>query len=170
MDHSLDIFSGKVSFVLLSFFSDANISNIADDLCVTGRSYNETLGSDKVSNVLYYPSGIQGTDDSSNRITAVQAVTCSHPNILERAASGNGSGRCVLWAPADLWVVLCIILFPIYLSYTCTYYHLDCVRYLSAFFAFFHSLATFHREQEEMSLHVSFYPADPTKCKKVKIS
>ena len=35
------------------------------------------------------------------RITAVQAVTCSHPNIVERAASGNGSGRCVLWAPAD---------------------------------------------------------------------
>lgn len=34
------------------------------------------------------------------RITAVQAVTCSHPNVLERAASGNGSGRCVLWAPA----------------------------------------------------------------------
>jgi len=35
------------------------------------------------------------------RITAVQAVTCSHPSILERAASGNGSGRCVLWAPID---------------------------------------------------------------------
>ncbi|KAJ8078833.1 hypothetical protein PM082_013116 [Marasmius tenuissimus] len=33
------------------------------------------------------------------KITAVQAVTCSHPNIVERAASGNGSGRCVLWAP-----------------------------------------------------------------------
>lgn len=35
------------------------------------------------------------------RITAVQAVTCSHPKIVERAASGNGSGRCVLWAPSD---------------------------------------------------------------------
>ncbi|KDQ60939.1 hypothetical protein JAAARDRAFT_173322 [Jaapia argillacea MUCL 33604] len=35
------------------------------------------------------------------RITAVQAVTCSHPNVVERAASGNGSGRCVLWAPSD---------------------------------------------------------------------
>ncbi|KAI0054131.1 WD40 repeat-like protein [Auriscalpium vulgare] len=35
-------------------------------------------------------------------ITAVQAVTCSHPSIVERAASGNGSGRCVLWAPEDL--------------------------------------------------------------------
>lgn len=33
------------------------------------------------------------------RISAVQAVTCSHPNIAERAASGNASGRCVLWAP-----------------------------------------------------------------------
>ncbi|KAH7910178.1 WD40-repeat-containing domain protein [Hygrophoropsis aurantiaca] len=36
------------------------------------------------------------------RITAVQAVTCSHPGIVERAATGNASGRCVLWAPADL--------------------------------------------------------------------
>ncbi|KAJ6596949.1 WD40-repeat-containing domain protein [Mycena vulgaris] len=33
------------------------------------------------------------------RISAVQAVTCSHPSILERAVSGNASGRCVLWAP-----------------------------------------------------------------------
>ncbi|KAF9265426.1 WD40 repeat-like protein [Marasmius fiardii PR-910] len=36
-----------------------------------------------------------------NKITAVQAVTCSHPSIVERAASGNASGRCVLWAPVD---------------------------------------------------------------------
>ncbi|KAF6765248.1 WD40-repeat-containing domain protein [Ephemerocybe angulata] len=36
------------------------------------------------------------------RITAVQAVTCSHPSIVERVATGNGSGRCVLWAPEDL--------------------------------------------------------------------
>ncbi|KAI9466345.1 WD40 repeat-like protein [Lactarius psammicola] len=36
------------------------------------------------------------------RVSATQAVTCSHPNVVERAASGNGSGRCVLWAPADL--------------------------------------------------------------------
>ncbi|KIM87143.1 hypothetical protein PILCRDRAFT_815601 [Piloderma croceum F 1598] len=35
------------------------------------------------------------------KISAVQAVTCSHPNIVERAVSGNASGRCVLWAPAD---------------------------------------------------------------------
>ncbi|TFK42537.1 WD40-repeat-containing domain protein [Crucibulum laeve] len=35
------------------------------------------------------------------RITAVQAVTASHPSILERAVSGNASGRCVLWAPSD---------------------------------------------------------------------
>jgi hypothetical protein len=34
-------------------------------------------------------------------ITAVQAVTCSHPNIVERAASGNVSGRCFLWAPLE---------------------------------------------------------------------
>ena len=36
------------------------------------------------------------------RVTAVQAVTCAHPNIVERAVSGNASGRCVLWAPDDL--------------------------------------------------------------------
>ncbi|KAL4077073.1 WD40-repeat-containing domain protein [Scleroderma yunnanense] len=36
------------------------------------------------------------------RITAVQAVTCSHPNIVERCATGNASGRCVLWAPSDV--------------------------------------------------------------------
>ncbi|KAL4253869.1 WD repeat-containing DNA damage-binding protein [Abortiporus biennis] len=36
-----------------------------------------------------------------SRITAVQAVTCSHPSIVERAASGNASGRCVLWAPSE---------------------------------------------------------------------
>ncbi|KAG5645242.1 hypothetical protein DXG03_006659 [Asterophora parasitica] len=33
-----------------------------------------------------------------SKISAVQAVTCSHPSIVERAASGNGSGRCVLWS------------------------------------------------------------------------
>jgi hypothetical protein len=36
-----------------------------------------------------------------NRISAVQAVTVSHPSVVERAASGNGSGRCVLWAPPE---------------------------------------------------------------------
>ncbi|KAI0636806.1 WD40 repeat-like protein [Trametes polyzona] len=36
------------------------------------------------------------------KITAVQAVTCSHPSVVERVASGNASGRCVLWAPEDL--------------------------------------------------------------------
>ncbi|KAI0673056.1 WD40-repeat-containing domain protein [Trametes maxima] len=37
-----------------------------------------------------------------SKITAVQAVTCSHPSIVERVVSGNASGRCVLWAPEDL--------------------------------------------------------------------
>ncbi|KAL5529639.1 hypothetical protein ACEPAG_5624 [Sanghuangporus baumii] len=37
-----------------------------------------------------------------NKISAVQAVTCSHPSIVERTASGNASGRCVLWGPASL--------------------------------------------------------------------
>ena len=35
------------------------------------------------------------------KTTAVQAVTCSHPSVVERIATGNGSGRCVLWAPSD---------------------------------------------------------------------
>ncbi|KAF8447319.1 WD40-repeat-containing domain protein [Boletus edulis BED1] len=38
----------------------------------------------------------------SVRITATQAVTCSHPSVVERCATGNASGRCVLWAPPDL--------------------------------------------------------------------
>ncbi|EJU05588.1 WD40 repeat-like protein [Dacryopinax primogenitus] len=37
----------------------------------------------------------------STKITAVQAVTCSHPSIVERAVSGNASGRCILWAPGE---------------------------------------------------------------------
>ncbi|KAI8998489.1 WD40 repeat-like protein [Trametes punicea] len=36
------------------------------------------------------------------KITAVQAVTCSHPSVVERVASGNASGRCVLWAPEEV--------------------------------------------------------------------
>ncbi|RDB21409.1 DNA damage-binding protein CMR1 [Hypsizygus marmoreus] len=39
------------------------------------------------------------------RISAVQAVTCSHPSIVERAASGNASGRCVLWSIPDAGAV-----------------------------------------------------------------
>ena len=41
------------------------------------------------------------TSTDVSRITAVQAVTCSHPNIVERVATGNASGRCVLWAPPE---------------------------------------------------------------------
>ncbi|KAG2111613.1 WD40-repeat-containing domain protein [Suillus discolor] len=37
-----------------------------------------------------------------SRLTATQAVTCSHPSIVERCATGNASGRCVLWAPPDV--------------------------------------------------------------------
>jgi hypothetical protein len=36
-----------------------------------------------------------------NRISATQAVTCSHPGIVEHVASGNGTGRCAMWAPAE---------------------------------------------------------------------
>ncbi|KIJ44039.1 hypothetical protein M422DRAFT_168883, partial [Sphaerobolus stellatus SS14] len=37
----------------------------------------------------------------STKVTAVQAVTCSHPGIVGRVASGNASGRGILWAPSD---------------------------------------------------------------------
>ncbi|EIW85143.1 WD40 repeat-like protein [Coniophora puteana RWD-64-598 SS2] len=37
----------------------------------------------------------------STKVTATQAVTCSHPEVVERVATGNASGRCVLWAPPD---------------------------------------------------------------------
>ncbi|KAG1782567.1 WD40-repeat-containing domain protein [Suillus placidus] len=37
-----------------------------------------------------------------NLLTATQAVTCSHPSVVERCATGNASGRCVLWAPPDV--------------------------------------------------------------------
>ncbi|KAG2753264.1 WD40 repeat-like protein [Suillus brevipes Sb2] len=37
-----------------------------------------------------------------SRLTATQAVTCSHPSVVERCATGNASGRCVLWAPPDV--------------------------------------------------------------------
>ena len=33
-----------------------------------------------------------------DRVTAVQAVTALHPNVMGRAATGNASGRCVLWS------------------------------------------------------------------------
>ncbi|KAF9535303.1 WD40-repeat-containing domain protein [Crepidotus variabilis] len=35
-------------------------------------------------------------------VSAVQAVTCTHPSLVERAASGNASGRVNLWAPEGL--------------------------------------------------------------------
>jgi hypothetical protein len=35
------------------------------------------------------------------KVSAVQAVTASHPNVVERAVSGNASGRATLWAPMD---------------------------------------------------------------------
>ncbi|EJD52938.1 WD40 repeat-like protein [Auricularia subglabra TFB-10046 SS5] len=44
---------------------------------------------------------VVGKLHDKNKITAVQAVTASHPSILARAASGNGSGRCVLWADTE---------------------------------------------------------------------
>ena len=75
MDHSLDIFSGKVSKPGLSRYHQANAAFQGE---VLARLYDP------------------------RRVTAVQAVTCAHPSVVERAVSGNGSGRCVLWAPEDV--------------------------------------------------------------------
>jgi WD repeat-containing protein 76 len=77
MDHSLDIFSAKVCLLRLLLPAQTSIYI---------RFQGEVL--------------VRLSDP--RRISAVQAVTCSHPSIVERAVSGNGSGRCVLWAPEDL--------------------------------------------------------------------
>jgi hypothetical protein len=77
MDHSLDIFGCQGD--LLAKLSDKTKCDLSFVFSFTPRSYE-----------IY------------NRVSATQAVTCSHPSVVERVASGNGSGRCVLWAPADI--------------------------------------------------------------------
>jgi len=52
-------------------------------------------------NIFSAQGDLLATLSDSSKITAVQAVTCSHPSIVERVASGNASGRCVLWAPPE---------------------------------------------------------------------
>ncbi|KAF8580875.1 WD40 repeat-like protein [Ramaria rubella] len=52
-------------------------------------------------NVIAATGEILATLSDPAKITAVQAVTCSHPQIVARVASGNASGRSVLWAPSD---------------------------------------------------------------------
>jgi len=75
MDHSVDIFGCKGDLL-------AKLSDKAKWVCTFGSSLR----------VVAYV---------VNRISATQAVTCSHPSIVERVATGNGTGRCLLWAPAD---------------------------------------------------------------------
>ena len=79
MEHSLDIYSCKGDLL-------AKLTDSSKSVGVNSHDYPGSF----TEFVIFL------------RITAVQAVTCSHPNIAERAASGNGSGRCVLWAPADV--------------------------------------------------------------------
>lgn len=38
----------------------------------------------------------------SSAITAVPAITASHPNRPDRAYGGNGSGKLYVWAPVEL--------------------------------------------------------------------
>ncbi|KAF8610583.1 WD40 repeat-like protein [Ceratobasidium sp. AG-I] len=51
--------------------------------------------------IIGYKGEVLAKLSDGQKITAVQAVTASHPSIAARAVSGNGSGRCVLWSPAD---------------------------------------------------------------------
>lgn len=67
-------------------------------LCEGGLAC-KTLGQLQVD-LVHHP-GVYLLTYQTYRITAVQAVTCSHPGIVERVASGNASGRCVLWAPPE---------------------------------------------------------------------
>ncbi|CAA7271660.1 unnamed protein product [Cyclocybe aegerita] len=103
------LFGTKTAFPQLKPFSHVNHN------CQTGRwvtilraqwSPNPdvyphfTVGNMRHSLDIYSGKGDLITQLSDpTMVSAVQAVTCSHPNIVERAASGNASGRCVLWAP-----------------------------------------------------------------------
>ncbi|KZV86551.1 WD40 repeat-like protein [Exidia glandulosa HHB12029] len=61
-----------------------------------------TVGNMKHSlDIVTFKGDVVGRLQDKSKITAVQAVTASHPSILARAASGNGSGRCVLWADVE---------------------------------------------------------------------
>lgn len=93
MDHSLDIYSCKVRNLLV--FSATQLT------WRQGRCHRQISRPIQVKFVVRFSLGLV-LMCFVDRITAVQAVTCSHPNIIERAVSGNASGRCVLWAPADL--------------------------------------------------------------------
>lgn len=93
MDHSLDIYSAKVIICFLHAFPDLLT------FFFSGRSHNTAVGSDHVRTI---HSLFLVFSERHIRISAVQAVTCSHPTLVERAASGNASGRCILWAPESL--------------------------------------------------------------------
>ncbi|KAH9934672.1 WD40-repeat-containing domain protein [Fomitopsis serialis] len=110
-------FSGSV-LKSTSTFPSSRPSNQIRHSCQTGR-WVTVFKAQWSPNPDYYPHFTVGNMERSldiysgkgelvarladrTKISAVQAVTCSHPNVLERVASGNASGRCVLWAPADM--------------------------------------------------------------------
>jgi len=109
-------FSGSVLKCTSTFPSSRPSSQIRHS-CQTGR-WVTVFKAQWSPNPDYYPHFTVGNMEHSldiysgkgelvarladrTKISAVQAVTCSHPNVLERVASGNASGRCVLWAPTD---------------------------------------------------------------------
>ena len=83
----------------LSTLHDRQHESFPEHILCEGRLARKTLGQLKVY-ISFIPT-LASRLTELGRITAVQAVTCSHPGILERVASGNASGRCVLWAPPE---------------------------------------------------------------------
>ncbi|KAH9842704.1 WD40 repeat-like protein [Rhodofomes roseus] len=110
-------FSGSILKSNTTFPSSRPFSQLRHD-CQTGRwvtvfkaqwSPNPdyyphfTIGNMKRSLDIYSGRGeLVARLADPTKISAVQAVTCSHPSVVDRVASGNASGRCVLWGPPNL--------------------------------------------------------------------
>ncbi|THH05759.1 hypothetical protein EW145_g4564 [Phellinidium pouzarii] len=101
-DSALDIFRDTIfcfDGVFLSSLMGA--AERGDGLPSSRRSGRPIPTYIRISRFFHPQGDVLARLSDSKRISAVQAVTCSHPSIVERAASGNASGRCVLWAPAS---------------------------------------------------------------------
>ncbi|KAI0341807.1 WD40 repeat-like protein [Trametopsis cervina] len=61
-----------------------------------------TIGNmDHTIDIRTYKGELVAKLQDKKKISAVQAVTCSHPTLVNRIASGNASGRCVLFSPTE---------------------------------------------------------------------
>lgn len=74
MDHSLDIRTDKVCYMRL----------------LLETTINRAAQGELVAKL-----------QDKNKISAVQSVVTSHPRRIQRLATGNASGRCVLWGPKE---------------------------------------------------------------------